>query len=65
MQNIIQGIIAVLLIVGGGVLSYLRPEVQTFVFPAITLIVGYYFGKKEVPVISAMRKIAKSKQVDK
>lgn len=56
MAEIIQGVIALVVIIGGGVLAYLSPELQGYVFPVIALIVGYYFGAKKLPVYSAIKK---------
>lgn len=40
-----QTLIACIALVGGGFLSHLHPELRDSIFPAITLVLGYFFGK--------------------
>jgi len=56
MLEIIKGVIAVVVIIGGGVLAYLSPELQGYAFPVIALVIGYYFGAKQLPIYSALKK---------
>ena len=56
MKEIIQGVIAIVVLIGSGVLAYLSPELQVYAFSMITLIVGYYFGARKLPIYSAVKK---------
>lgn len=50
-----------IVIVGGGILAYLSPDLQGYIFPVIALVIGYYFGAKQFPILSAIPKKKKKK----
>lgn len=62
MLEIIKGVIAIVVIIGGGILSYLSPDLQSYVFPVIALVIGYYFGAKQLPILSAIAGNGKKKK---
>jgi hypothetical protein len=46
MAELFQGIIALAVIIGGGLIIVMRPEQSTYVVPFMALVLGFYFGAK-------------------
>ena len=54
LYEIIKGVIAIVVLVGGGLLAYFGPDTRDYVFPVLGFVVGYYFAKRELPLVSAI-----------
>lgn len=48
MSELFQGLIALAVIVGGGLIIYAKPEQSAYVIPFMAAVIGFFFGSKTV-----------------